>query len=58
MAVAEVNKYAKIELINEVSDALANFVISDDIVSKDFDEYMRTIGSNENTVATTIPYIL
>ncbi len=57
MAVAEVNKYAKIELINEVSDALANFVISDDIVSKDFDEYMRTIGSNENTVATTIPYI-
>lgn len=49
-------KIEKKELINKITDKLADFVINDEVISKDYAEYLRTIGSKD-FVATTIPYI-
>lgn len=50
------NKVETKELINKVTDKLADFVLNDTDISKDFTEYLKTIGTKD-TVATTIPYI-
>jgi hypothetical protein len=49
------NKYEKFNLINSVTDKLAEFVINDETTKEDFAEYVRTIGGN--SIANTIPYI-
>ena len=50
------NTNEKKELINSVMNKLAEFVITDSEISKDYSEYLKTIGGGA-AAATTIPYI-
>lgn len=56
MSVIIEDKFKKVDLINKVTDNLAEFVITDSEISKDYSEYLRTLGG-VNAISMTIPYI-
>ena len=47
----------KLSLISSTITKLMNFVLNDELIKPDFEEYLKTFGQNTNLQARLIPYI-